>query len=181
MAAALAFYVLFSILPLTLFTVTLLGTVLGDEAAGNQIYRLLVALSGPETAQSAQEFVLAADSLDASWGLSFLGIAILLFSASGMFHHIHRSLNRIWGLSDNQRPIRSRLVGSRPSRPSSQRGTPSRKCAWPGCSDWPGAIDARAWPGAARSTAKRAVATTRVAKGSEGLGVAAWIDAPPPP
>ncbi len=111
MAAALAFYVLFSILPLTLFTVTLLGTVLGDEAAGNQIYRLLVALSGPETARSAQDFVLAADSLDASWGLSSLGIVILVFSASGMFHHIHRSLNRIWGLSDIQRPIRSLLVG----------------------------------------------------------------------
>lgn len=111
MAAALAFYVLLSILPLTLFSFTLLGTLLGDEAAGDQIYRFLVALSGPETARSAQEFVLAADSLDAGWGLSFLGIAILLFSASGMFHHLHRSLNRILGFSDTRKPIRNLLVG----------------------------------------------------------------------
>ena len=111
MAAALAFYVLLSILPLMLFTLTSLGIVLGEEVAGAGIYRFLVVLTGPSTARTVQEFVLAAGSLNAGWGLSVVSVVILLFSASSMFHHLRRSLDKIWDFSDTRKPVRSLLLG----------------------------------------------------------------------
>jgi membrane protein len=111
MAGALSFYIMLSILPLTLLSVTLLGTVLGDEAVRNEIFQFLVTIAGPETAQGAQDFVLAVDGLDISPGLSMLGIGLILFSASTMFHHLRRSLNRLWGLESRYDPIRRFFVG----------------------------------------------------------------------
>ncbi|MFC1628413.1 YihY/virulence factor BrkB family protein [Gemmatimonadota bacterium] len=111
MAGALSFYLVLSILPLTLLSITLLGTLLGDEAVRNEIFHFLVALSGPETARSAQDFVLAADRIEVGWTLSLLGLGLLLYSASTMFHHLRRSLNQLWGIIDEREPIRGLLLG----------------------------------------------------------------------
>lgn len=111
MAGALSFYLILSILPLTLLSITLLGTILGDEAVRNEIFHFLVALSGPETARSAQEFVLAVDRVDVDWKLSLLGIGLLLYSSSTMFHHLRRSLNRLWSVVEERKPIHGLLVG----------------------------------------------------------------------
>ncbi|MFC1499420.1 YihY/virulence factor BrkB family protein [Candidatus Zixiibacteriota bacterium] len=111
MAGALSFYVVLSILPLTLLSVTLLGSLLGDEAVRNEIYRFLVAITGPDAAHSAQEFILATDRLEIGLGLSLLGIGLLLYSSSTMFHHLRRSLNQLWEIVEKRQPIRSLLVG----------------------------------------------------------------------
>ncbi|MFC1530569.1 YihY/virulence factor BrkB family protein [Gemmatimonadota bacterium] len=111
MAGALSFYLILSILPLTLLSITLLGNLLGDEAVRNEIFQFMVALSGPETARSAQEFVLAIDRLEVGWTLSLLGVGLLLYSSSTMFHHLRRSLNQLWGVVEERKPIRGLLLG----------------------------------------------------------------------
>lgn len=97
LAAALAYYTVFSIAPLTIIAIAIAGAVFGEEAARGQIVGQLQGLIGREGAEVIQATIENASQPN-SGGLiaSILNIVLLLFGASGVFGQLQESMNTVW-------------------------------------------------------------------------------------
>ncbi len=97
LAAALSYYTLFSLAPLLIITISLLGLFLGDEAARGQIYQQMDNLVGNDAALAIQEMVAAAGEQERAGIIAtVIGLVTLLFGALGVFGQLYDSLNTIW-------------------------------------------------------------------------------------
>src|SRR5690606_29017045 len=96
LAAALSYYTIFSIAPLLLISIAVAGFVFGREAATNEIYVQLRGLFGDSGALAIQAMVEAADKSGSGALATALGLATLLFGASGAFGQLQDALNTIW-------------------------------------------------------------------------------------
>ena len=97
LAAALAYYTVFSIAPLLVISLAAAGLVFGAEAARNEVGAQLAGLLGPAAAQIL-EMTLASARRDESGGLlaGAVGLAALAYGASGVFAALQDALNTIW-------------------------------------------------------------------------------------
>jgi membrane protein len=97
LAAALAYYSLFSLAPLVLIAVAVAGLIFGQQAAAGQLYSELAGLVGDAGAKALQEMV-ANMHQEQGGGIvaTVLGLATLLFGASGVFAQLQDSMNTIW-------------------------------------------------------------------------------------
>jgi membrane protein len=96
LAAALAYYTVFSIAPIILIVVAVAGLAFGQEAAQGQIDRQLQSLMGNTGAQAIQQMVAHGREHGAGVIATILGLAALIFGASGTFAELKDSLNTIW-------------------------------------------------------------------------------------
>jgi len=96
MAAALAYYALFSLAPLVLIAVAVAGLVFGKQAAEGELYSQIANAVGDATATALQGLV--ADMHRESGGVlaTVIGLATLLFGATGVFAQLQESMNTIW-------------------------------------------------------------------------------------
>lgn len=106
-AAALAFYTLFSLAPVVIIAVAVIGLVLGEQAAQGQIVGQLRGVMGLEAAQAVEQAVARSRLSEAGWLPSVLGVVALLTGATTVFGQMQVSLNDIWGVA--ARPDRSSL------------------------------------------------------------------------
>ena len=97
LAAALAYYALFSLAPLVLIAVAVAGLVFGQRAAEGQLYSQLAGLMG-ESGARAVEHLVASMNHRRSGGIvaTGVGVATLLFGASKVFGQLQDSMNTIW-------------------------------------------------------------------------------------
>lgn len=106
-AASLAFFTVFSIAPIMIVVVSVVGLVLGEHAAQGQLAQQLEAVIGAKAATAVQTAV-AASHVKQSGVLPMLaGIGAMLLGASTVFAQMQVSLNAIWGVAP--RPKRSSL------------------------------------------------------------------------
>lgn len=97
LGAAFSYYATFSIFPLVLLSVTIVGFILGDSASARE--RLLEAIATPGTPirDILDQTLTAMQESGSARGISaFIGIFTLLFGASGAFVELDAALNRIW-------------------------------------------------------------------------------------
>lgn len=107
-AGSLAFYTLFSLAPTIIIAVTVIGVVLGEDAAQGQIVAQLSDVMGPGAA-SAIESAVAQSRIETSGIIpTLLGIGALLVGATTVFAQMQFSLNTIWGVIP--RPDRNGLL-----------------------------------------------------------------------
>lgn len=92
-AASLAYYTLLSTAPLTLFSVALVGLAFGERAARGQIADQIGSLVGPQAAAAIEGIARNANQSDAGPLSSIVGIAVLLFGASGVFGELQTAMN----------------------------------------------------------------------------------------
>lgn len=98
LSASLAYYTVFSLGPLLIVIIFLLGFFLGQEAAQNSIYSQLQQFIGDDAAMQIQEIIKNA-SLSGKGGVAaVIGIITLLIGATTVFGEIQDSINSIWGL-----------------------------------------------------------------------------------
>jgi membrane protein len=97
LGAALAYYTVFSLAPLLIIAIAIVGLVFGQEAAQGQIFEQLRGLLGEASAKAMQDMVQNANSKP-STGIvaTLIGVVTLLFGASGVFGQLQTSLNAIW-------------------------------------------------------------------------------------
>jgi membrane protein len=107
-AAALAFYTLFSLAPLALILVTIIGVVFGDEAARGEITARVQSLIGRQAAEAVQEAVRRSRLEEAGLLPTLLGAGALLFGATAVFAQMQRSLNQFWDVAP--KPSRSGIL-----------------------------------------------------------------------
>ncbi len=96
LAAALAYYTVFSLTPLITITLAIVGVAFGEDAARGEIVAQIQGLVGRQSAE-AIETAIANVSQDAHPGItSLVNIGVLLFAASGVFAELQGALNTIW-------------------------------------------------------------------------------------
>lgn len=97
LAAALAYYTVFSLAPLVIIAIAIAGAVFGEEAARGEIERQIQGLVGSAGAEVIETAIQNANRPDANGGIaSFISVIVLLFGASGVFGELQDSLNTIW-------------------------------------------------------------------------------------
>ncbi|MBN8440525.1 MAG: YihY/virulence factor BrkB family protein [Thauera sp.] len=104
-AAALAFFTLFSVAPVVIVAVAIVGLALGEDAAQGQIAQQLESAIGSEAARAVQTAVEGSRIEHSGILPSLAGFAAMLFGATTVFAQMQNSLNAIWGVAP--RPTRS--------------------------------------------------------------------------
>lgn len=103
MSASLAYYTIFSIAPLLLIVIWIMGFLYGEHIAGQgsmqaEVFGELAALFGIEVARQIQQ-VIEKISLSDESGIGIaVGIGTLIAGSTTIFIEIQDSLNTIWGL-----------------------------------------------------------------------------------
>jgi membrane protein len=97
LAAALAYYTLFSMAPLLMIAIAVAGLVFGREASQNQVIGIIEDLVGVQGARAIQATIEAAGQKpDSGVFVAGVGIILLLLGAGGVMEQLQHSLNTIW-------------------------------------------------------------------------------------
>ena len=97
LAAALAYYTLFSMAPLLMIAIAVAGLVFGQEASQNQVIGIIEDLVGVQGARAIQEIIESAGQRpDAGFFATAVGMILLLLGAGGVVGQLQDSLNTIW-------------------------------------------------------------------------------------
>lgn len=104
-AAALAFFTVFSIAPIMVVVVTLVGLVLGESAAQGEIFQQLEGTLGPEAAGVVQTAVINSQIDQSGIWPALIGVFATIVGATTVFAQMQQSLNQIWDVAP--RPSRS--------------------------------------------------------------------------
>lgn len=107
-AAALAFFTVFSIAPVVIVAVAVVGLVLGADAASGQIMTELQGAIGPQAAEFVQAAVLSARVDTSGTWATVIGFALILLGATTVFNQMQNALNAIWEVA--AKPNRSNLL-----------------------------------------------------------------------
>ncbi|MBO3460707.1 YihY/virulence factor BrkB family protein [Aetokthonos hydrillicola Thurmond2011] len=98
LAAALAYYTIFSLAPLLIIVIAIAGSVFGEDAARGAIENELRGLVGSAAAEVIQTAIQNASKPRQGTIASIISIVVLLFGATGVFAELQNALNTIWGV-----------------------------------------------------------------------------------
>ncbi|WAM57322.1 YihY/virulence factor BrkB family protein [Vreelandella venusta] len=98
-AGSLAFYTLFSLAPTVIIAVTVIGVVLGEDAAQGQIVAQLQDTLGADAALAIEQAVAQSRIEESGILPTVLGFVALLVGATTVFAQMQFSLNTIWGVT----------------------------------------------------------------------------------
>lgn len=96
LAAALAYYTIFSIAPLLIIVIAIAGAVFGEEAARGQIVGQIQGLIGREGAEFIEAAIQNANKPQTGAIASIISFLVLILGATGLFTELQDSLNTIW-------------------------------------------------------------------------------------
>lgn len=103
LGAALAYYTVFSLAPLLVIVIGMVGFVLGPGSAEEVVVSQMEGYLGTEGAAAIERIIKNVDVPTSSAAASLLGILTLFLGASGVVSELQASLNQIW----DARPKRS--------------------------------------------------------------------------
>src|SRR5437667_9348523 len=100
LGAALAYYTVFSLAPLILVLLAIVGVIFRDDSAGawDKITQQMSYFLDPSALQVVQNIAQKAAAPGKSTLATIIGIALALFGASGVFGQLQDALNTIWGV-----------------------------------------------------------------------------------
>ncbi|HZR20417.1 MAG TPA: YihY/virulence factor BrkB family protein [Verrucomicrobiae bacterium] len=98
LAAATAYYAIFSIGPLLVLTVGLAGVVFGEDAVRREVVQQMRSYVGEKSASMISSMMSARHTGGSIWA-TVLGAAALVIGATGAFGQLQDSLNTIWGVT----------------------------------------------------------------------------------
>ncbi len=98
LAAALAYYTVFSITPLLVIAIAIAGAVFGQDAAKGEIVEQINGLVGQQGAQAIETALANANQPQLGSIASIISIVVLLIGASGVFAQLQEALNTVWNV-----------------------------------------------------------------------------------
>ncbi|MBW4430830.1 MAG: YihY/virulence factor BrkB family protein [Pelatocladus maniniholoensis HA4357-MV3] len=113
LAAALAYYTIFSIAPLLIIVIAIAGAVFGEAAARNAIFDQLQGLIGAAGAEVIQNAIESASQPRAGTVASLISIVVLIFGATSLFTELQDSLNTIWEVKPKPGKVVKNMVRQR--------------------------------------------------------------------
>lgn len=111
MAAALAYYTVFSLPPLLVLVITIASIQFGEEMVQGRITQEMSQVVGEQGAEQVQTMISNASRSLAERGSTLptlLGAAALIFGATGAFAQLQKALNQAWGVRPD--PDRSGII-----------------------------------------------------------------------
>ncbi|MEH2084361.1 MAG: YihY/virulence factor BrkB family protein [Nostoc sp.] len=96
LAAALAYYTIFSIAPLLIIVIAIAGAVFGEEAARGQIVGQIQGLVGVDGAKFLETAIQSANKPQTGAIASIISVLVLLVGATGLFTELQDAMNTIW-------------------------------------------------------------------------------------
>ncbi len=109
LAAALAYYTIFSLAPVLIITLAIAGQFFSQETARNQIMAQISSYAGAETARFIGTLLESSSRDSSGFIASVLSVVILLFGATGFFGQVQSSLNQIWEVPPQTGGLRANL------------------------------------------------------------------------
>ncbi|MBW4624730.1 MAG: YihY/virulence factor BrkB family protein [Brasilonema octagenarum HA4186-MV1] len=113
LAAALSYYTIFSIAPLLIIVIAIVGAVYGEDAATGAIRQQLEGLIGRDGAGVIQEAIKNANQPRAGTIASIISVVVLLFGATGLFTELQDALNTIWEVQPKPGRVMKNIVRQR--------------------------------------------------------------------
>lgn len=110
-AAAIAYYVLFSIVPIGILAFSVFGIVLRDEGRRHEVVNYALdqlPLSETEGRQDVEDLLNNVQQVSGT--IAVVGVAFALWTASSVFSSIRRALNNVWRVSELRPFFRGKLV-----------------------------------------------------------------------
>jgi membrane protein len=100
LGAALAYYTVFSLAPLVLVLLAIIGVVFRDDPTGawSKMIQQMGYFLDPSAVQVVQNIAEKASQPGKSALTTIIGVALALFGASGVFGQLQDALNTIWGV-----------------------------------------------------------------------------------
>ena len=99
LAAALAYYTIFSIAPLLMIAIAVAGAVFGEEAARGEIVTQIQGLVGEAGATVVQTALANVNQTKTGIVGTCIGVVTLLLGATGLFGEMQDALNTIWAVA----------------------------------------------------------------------------------
>jgi membrane protein len=99
LAAALSYYTVFSLAPLVIIILAIIGLLYRREEASSYLINEIQKLVGQSGAEVVQSIVENASQPNTSLVATIIGIGTLLLGASGVFGQLQDALNTIWGVA----------------------------------------------------------------------------------
>jgi membrane protein len=105
LAAALAYYGLFSFVPLLILTLIFINSLLSHGFLDSQVVAISQDLVGRQMPEVASELIDQASDQASSYSFTLLSVGLLLFGAAGLFVHTRRAFSLIWKIPDKVVPL----------------------------------------------------------------------------
>lgn len=111
LAAALAYYTAFSLAPLLVVIIAVLGFIVSEDSVQNRIMGEIEMALGPDAAEFVNDLIV--NRVDPQEGIlsTVLGIGTLLVGAVGALGQLQGALNTIWGVDEEKAKRKHRLLG----------------------------------------------------------------------
>jgi len=96
--AALSYYTVFSLAPLLVLVVSILGLLFGEEAIEGELFGQIRGLLGDSGAALLQTMIANTTQHSTNIVMTGIGLVTLLLGASGVFGQLKQALNHVWGV-----------------------------------------------------------------------------------
>lgn len=96
--AAVSFYTVFSLAPITVIAAAIAGFFMGQARASQALQGQIATVLGAQTAQMIADAVKASESYSKNVWSTVVGIALILIGATSVFSQLQSSLNEIWSV-----------------------------------------------------------------------------------
>lgn len=98
LAAALAYYTVFSLAPLLLIAIAIASVAFGRDATVHQIHATFQGFIGPQGAEAMQTMLQSTGTQRSGIWATLIGVVTLFVGAGGVIGQLHEALNTIWGV-----------------------------------------------------------------------------------
>lgn len=114
-SAIIAYYSIFALPGLLLIVVTIAGAFFGEEAVKGEISNQVGSMIGNQTAKDVEKLLANTQESGSTTIATIIGIATLIFGATGVFFQLQQSLNEMWGVKARAEKQFAKLIKDRVS------------------------------------------------------------------
>lgn len=114
-SAVVAYYAIFSLPALLIIVITIAGSFFGEDAVQGQLSSEIGNAIGPDAAEEVETMISNAYQTQNSVLATIIGIATLVFGATGVFYQLQQSLNNVWEVTTDKDAGLKKLVKDRVS------------------------------------------------------------------
>ncbi len=113
LGAVVAYYAVLSLPALLVIIINTVGAIWGQDIVEGKLTNEIAGAVGKEAAEAIQKMVSATQGGDKSLISTIIGIATLIFGATGVFYHLQISINEIWELKTDPQAGIMKIVTDR--------------------------------------------------------------------
>ncbi len=110
LSAIVAYYAVLALPGLVVLIINTVGAIWGTEIVQGRLTDQIAGAIGASAAESIKEIIASTQGKEKSLLSTIIGIATLIFGATGVFYHLQLSLNQVWDLKQDPNAGIKKLV-----------------------------------------------------------------------